>query len=195
MRTALVTRESAETQIKLRLNIDGKGKSQVHTDIGFFDHMLTLAARHGFFDMELTAKGDLEVDCHHTIEDVGIVMGKAMAQALGANEGIRRYGSSLVPMDEALALCAVDISGRSYFVFDGKFTTEKIGGMDTEMFEEFFRAFCQHSKTTLHIRILAGSNNHHMAEACFKAFGRALKEAVSIDPNIDGVLSTKGLID
>lgn len=194
-RTAVILRETTETKIKLELCVDGEGKIDIETGIGFFDHMLALFCRHGFFDLSVQAKGDLQVDTHHTVEDVGIVLGKALADALGTKEGIKRYGSAFVPMDESLALCVVDISGRPCFVFDGEFTVPRIGEMDTEMIEEFFRAFCLHSGITLHIRILAGGNNHHKAEACFKAFGRALREAASTDGAIRGVLSTKGMLD
>jgi imidazoleglycerol-phosphate dehydratase len=193
-RRAEVKRETTETKVSLSLNLDGTGKTNVATGIGFFDHMLTLAGRHGFFDLDLRAEGDLCVDCHHTVEDVGIVLGKAIAEALGKKEGIARYAHEILPMEEALALCALDISGRPCLVFEGTFTTDRIGDMDTQMIEEFFRAVCLHAGLNLHLRILAGKNAHHVAEALFKAFGRTLCGATRMDPRVAGVLSTKGVL-
>ena len=195
MRFAELERTTKETAIHMRLELDGEGKHDISTGIGFFDHMLTHVARHGFFDLSLQAKGDTEVDCHHTIEDVGIVFGKCLSQALGERKQIRRYGSAIVPMDETLVLCAMDISGRAYLNFDCQFTTDHSGGMDTEMVEEFFRAVCTNCAMNLHVKVLAGKNNHHMAEGLFKAFGRALDQATGIDERIHGVLSTKGMLE
>ena len=191
-RAASVNRRTNETDIELSINLDGSGKQQISTGVGFFDHMLSGFARHGFFNLDLKVKGDLEVDCHHTIEDTGIVLGTAIRKALGDKKGIRRFGSIILPMDETLALCAIDLSGRPYFVMDAEFTAEKIGGMDTEMVREFFYAVSYAAGMNLHLKILSGGNNHHMAEALFKAFGKALDEAVSYDPRITDVLSTKG---
>lgn len=192
---ATIERDTNETAVTLKLFLDGKGESDVYSGIGFFDHMLTQVSRHGFFDIHLNVKGDLEVDSHHTVEDVGIAFGCALKEALDTKEGIRRYGHVMTPMDETLALCAVDISGRPYLCFDAPFTSEKLGSLDSEMIEEFFRAVCVHAGLTLHIKIMHGSNNHHMAEAIFKAFGRALAEAIMVDPRINGVMSTKGMLE
>lgn len=195
MRIAEIERNTFETQIKMKLNIDGKGENSIDTGIGFFDHMLTHVSKHGFMDLELKAEGDLQVDCHHTVEDVGIVLGKAITQALGDKKSIKRYGSFVLPMEEALVICALDISGRPYLVFDANFKTERIGTMDTQMFEEFFRAVCLHGGLNLHIKVLSGRNDHHIAEAMFKAFGKALDIATSYDERIQGVLSTKGMLE
>ncbi len=195
MRTAEINRKTFETDISVQLNLDGNGKNDIHTGIGFFDHMLTHVSKHGFIDLTLGAKGDLYVDCHHTIEDVGIVLGKAISEALGEKEGIKRYGSFILPMEEALVICALDISGRPYLGFDATFQSEKIGEMDTQMIEEFFRALCLHAGFNLHLKVLSGKNDHHIAEAMFKAFGKALDIAVSYDKRIDGVLSTKGMLE
>lgn len=194
-RQSKLERKTKETDISMELNIDGKGLNDIHTGIGFLDHMLTHISKHGFIDMRVKAAGDLDVDCHHTVEDIGIVLGKCIAQALGNKEGIKRYGCAIVPMDEALVLCAMDISGRPLYVSDAQFTVDRLGNFDTEMFEEFFRAVCINSGINLHIKVLEGSNNHHIAEAMFKAFGRALDEATQIDPRIEGVLSTKGMLE
>ena len=191
-RIASVERNTKETKIKVKLNLDGIGKADIHTGIGFFDHMLEGFARHGFFDLEIQVQGDLHVDDHHTVEDTGIVLGTAIREALGDKKGIRRYGSRILPMDETLVLCAVDLCGRPYFVFDGAFTKEKVGEMETEMIREFFYAVSYSSAMNLHLRIIDGFNNHHKAEAMFKAFAKALDEAVSFDPRITDVLSTKG---
>lgn len=195
MRSAELERNTLETKIKMNLKLDGKGISNISTGIGFFDHMLTHVSKHGFLDLTVKAEGDLQVDCHHTIEDIGIVFGKCLSLALGNKEGIRRYGSFILPMEEALVLCAIDISGRPYLVFDGSFTQERIGEMDTEMVEEFFRAVCLHAGLNLHIKVFSGKNNHHIAEAMFKAFGKALDMALQQDTRVEGVLSTKGMLE
>ena len=191
-RTADYVRKTKETDISLHLNLDGTGSSSVHTGIGFFDHMLDGFARHGLFDLKVNVAGDLAVDCHHTIEDTGIVLGNAIKEAVGDKKGIRRYGSCILPMDETLVLCAVDLSGRPYLVFDGEFTTDRVGYMDTEMVKEFFYAISYTAGMNLHIRVLSGGNNHHMIEAMFKAFAKALDQATVIDPRITDILSTKG---
>lgn len=185
-------RKTKETDISLSLNIDGKGETKLDTGIGFFDHMLDGFARHGFFDLKVQVKGDLEVDTHHTIEDTGIVLGTAIRKSLGDKRGIRRFGSCILPMDETLVLCAIDLSGRPYFSFEGEFTTERVGYMDTEMVREFFYAISYSAGMNLHMKILNGTNNHHMIEALFKAFGRALDEATSLDSRITDIMSTKG---
>lgn len=191
-RTADYVRKTKETDISLHLNLDGTGSSSIHTGIGFFDHMLDGFARHGLFDLKVNVAGDLAVDCHHTIEDIGIVLGNAIKEAVGDKKGIRRYGSCILPMDETLVLCAVDLSGRPYLVFDGEFTTDRVGYMDTEMVKEFFYAISYTAGMNLHIRVLSGGNNHHMIEAMFKAFAKALDQATVIDPRITDILSTKG---
>ena len=191
-RTADYVRKTKETDISLHLNLDGTGSSSIHTGIGFFDHMLDGFARHGLFDMKVNVAGDLAVDCHHTIEDTGIVLGNAIKEVVGDKKGIRRYGSCILPMDETLVLCAVDLSGRPYLVFDGEFTTDRVGYMDTEMVKEFFYAISYTAGMNLHIRVLSGGNNHHMIEAMFKAFAKALDQATVIDPRITDILSTKG---
>lgn len=191
-RTADYVRKTKETDISLHLNLDGTGSSSIHTRIGFFDHMLDGFARHGLFDLKVNVAGDLAVDCHHTIEDTGIVLGNAIKEAVGDKKGIRRYGSCILPMDETLVLCAVDLSGRPYLVFDGEFTTDRVGYMDTEMVKEFFYAISYTAGMNLHIRVLSGGNNHHMIEAMFKAFAKALDQATVIDPRITDILSTKG---
>ncbi|MBQ3784237.1 MAG: imidazoleglycerol-phosphate dehydratase HisB [Lachnospiraceae bacterium] len=191
-RYAKITRKTKETDIEMELWIDGSGSANIDTGIGFFDHMLNSFARHGFFDLNLKVKGDLEVDCHHTIEDVGIVLGKAIKEALGDKAGIKRYGYFILPMDETLALCAIDLSGRPYFVYDVDFTTDRIGTFDTEMVREFFYAVSYGAEMNLNIKKMDGLNNHHIAEGVFKAFAKALDEATSLDPRVQGVLSTKG---
>lgn len=191
-RSALQKRTTKETDITLKLELDGIGKSNVETGIGFFNHMLEGFAKHGFFDLEIQIRGDLKVDGHHTVEDAGIVLGTAIKEALGDKEGIKRYGFCILPMDDALALCAVDLCGRPYFSFDCDFTVEKVGYLDTELVREFFYAVSYSAGMNLHIKMLSGINNHHMIEAMFKAFARALDEATSIDDRINGVLSTKG---
>jgi imidazoleglycerol-phosphate dehydratase len=195
VRTATVTRKTSETDITATLALGGSGEADVDTGIGFLDHMLTALARHALFDLTLRAAGDLHIDCHHTTEDVGIVLGRALAQALGEKRGIRRFGHALVPMDEALAEVAVDLSGRPFLVWDVAFVQPKIGEMDTELFEEFFRALAFNALITMHVTRRAGHNAHHVAEACFKAAARALRSAVEIDPRAgDAVPSTKGAL-
>ena len=194
MRTASITRKTSETDITMTLNLDGSGMSSVNTGIGFFDHMLKSFAKHGFFDLNVNVKGDLIVDCHHTIEDTGIVLGEAVKQALGDKKSIRRYGSMLLPMDETLVMCAIDLSGRPYLNFNGSFTTDRVGYFDTERVREFFYAVSYSAGMNLHIKQIDGDNNHHIIEAMFKAFAKALDEAVSIDPRIVDVLSTKGAL-
>ncbi|MCD7920958.1 MAG: imidazoleglycerol-phosphate dehydratase HisB [Clostridiales bacterium] len=191
-RIATINRKTNETDISLTINLDGTGKRQIQTGIGFFDHMLSGFARHGFFDLNVSARGDLDVDCHHTIEDTGIVLGTALREAVGDKCGIRRFGSMILPMDETLVLSAIDLSGRPYLVMDAVFTAERVGDMDTEMVREFFYAVSYAAGMNLHLKVLSGTNNHHMIEALFKAFGKALDEAVSMDPRITDVLSTKG---
>lgn len=191
-RNASVTRTTRETDISVSLCLDGTGKSKIETGIGFFNHMLEGFARHGFFDLNITIQGDLQVDGHHSVEDAGIVLGTAIKEALGDKRGIRRYGSCILPMDDALCLCAVDLCGRPYLVFDCDFTVEKVGYLDTELVREFFYAVSYGAGMNLHFKMLSGINNHHMIEAMFKAFARALDEAVGFDPRITDVLSTKG---
>jgi|SRR5271165_2002619 len=192
-RTASLSRKTSETDITLTLSLDGSGASSVATGIGFLDHMLTAFARHGLFDLDVQAKGDLHIDFHHTTEDVGIVLGQALAKALGDKRGIRRFGQALVPMDEALAEAAVDLSGRPFIAWDVAFDQSKIGEMDTELFEEFFRALAVNGLLTLHVQLRAGHNAHHVAEACFKAAARALRMATEADPRAHGAIpSTKG---
>lgn len=191
-RIAKLTRKTNETDITLTLNLDGKGKSKVNSGVGFFNHMLEGFAKHGFFDLELNCSGDLNVDCHHTIEDCGIVLGNAIKEAIGDKKGIKRFGSFILPMDETLVLCAIDLSGRPYLQFDGDFTGERVGDMDTEMVKEFFYAISYTAGMNLHLKVLTPGNNHHMIEAMFKAFARALDEATSYDNRISDVMSTKG---
>lgn len=193
-RTATIERNTKETQIKASLTLDGAGKSDVQTGIGFFDHMLEGFSRHGFFDLTMQVNGDLHVDGHHTVEDAGIVLGTAIKEALGDKSGIRRYGSFILPMDESLCLCAVDLCGRPYFVFDCDFPTERVGKLDTELVREFFYAVSYSAGMNLHIKVLDGQNNHHIIEAMFKAFARALHEAAGLDERITDVLSTKGTL-
>ena len=193
-RSAIVERIKKETQITVELNLDGQGMTDISTGIGFFDHMLSGFARHGLFDLNVKVNGDLDVDCHHTIEDTGIVLGQAIQKALGEKKGIKRYGHFLLPMDETLALCAIDLSGRPYLNYDASFTTERIGEMDTEMIREFFYAVSYSAAMNLHLKILDGINNHHMAEALFKAFGKALDMAVMEEPRMKDVWSTKGTL-
>lgn len=192
MRNATVERKTKETDITCTFNVDGTGVSDISTGIGFFDHMLDGFTRHGFFDLTMKIKGDLQVDGHHSVEDAGIVLGTAIKEAIGDKKGIMRYGSTFIPMDDALALCAVDLCGRPYLVFDCEFSTEKVGYLDTELVKEFFYAVSYSAGMNIHIKMMHGSNNHHMIEAIFKAFARALDEATLVDPRINGVLSTKG---
>ena len=191
-RIAVMTRNTNETKISMTLNLDGRGKADIHTGIGFFDHMLNSFARHGFFDLELHAQGDLEVDTHHTIEDVGIVLGRAIREAVGDKRGIARYGSKILPMDDSLVLCALDLCGRPWLSFELTLERERVGDLETEMIREFFYAVSYGGEMNLHLRQLSGSNNHHIIEAAFKAFARALDEATSYDPRRQDVLSTKG---
>lgn len=193
-RRAKIARKTKETDITIDFTVDGTGKCCVSSCIGFFDHMLDGFARHGLFDLTAEIKGDLQVDCHHTIEDTGIVLGTVIKKAIGSKVGIKRYGSCILPMDETLVLCAVDLSNRPYFVFDGEFPTEKIGYMDTEMVREFFYAISYSAGMNLHIKVLNSGNSHHMCEAMFKAFAKALDEATVIDPRITDILSTKGAL-
>lgn len=193
-RTANITRITSETNIQLEFTVDGTGTANVDTGIGFFDHMLNSFAKHGFFDLQAIVKGDLFVDSHHTIEDVGIVLGQAIKEALAEKKSIKRYGSFILPMDETLIMCALDLSGRPYFSFDATFTVDQVGYFDTEMVREFFYAISYAAGMNLHIKQLDGTNNHHIIEAIFKAFAKALDEATSIDPRITDVLSTKGAL-
>lgn len=193
-RSAEIIRNTSETKIKLFIDLDGSGASEVDTGIGFFDHMLISFAKHGFFDLNVKVDGDLHVDSHHTIEDTGIVLGEAIKQAAGDKKGIKRYGSFVLPMDETLILCGLDLSGRPYFDTDLSFTADRVGGFDTEMVQEFFYAVSYASAMNLHIRQLSGTNNHHLMEGAFKAFAKALDEATGMDPRITDVLSTKGAL-
>ena len=193
-RTAQINRRTKETDISVTLNLDGVGSSETDTGIGFFDHMLEGFARHGFFDLKCTVKGDLQVDGHHTVEDTGIVLGQAIAKAVGDKKGIRRYGYFILPMDDALALCAVDLCGRPYLNFDCTFPTGRVGELDTELVREFFYAVSYSAGMNLHIKLLDGINSHHMIEAMFKAFAKALDQAVGYDPRVEDVLSTKGAL-
>lgn len=195
MRTAQIERNTNETQIRLTLNVDGRGQYQVDTGCGFLNHMLELFARHGSFDLEVTCQGDTQVDDHHTVEDIGIALGKAFAQALGDLRGVYRYGNFLLPMDEALVLCAVDLSGRGYLGWQMELPTEKVGTFDTELAEEFWIAFSRTCGATLHFQQMAGRNSHHILEAAFKGMGRALRQAVAIEPGRENEIpSTKGIL-
>ena len=195
MRTAEINRTTAETAITLRLCLDGTGASQVQSGVGFLDHMLTLFAKHSRFDLTLTCSGDTQVDDHHSVEDIGIVLGQALCRALGDKRGIRRYGSCILPMDEALVLCAADLSGRSCLRLQAQLPTEKVGTFDTELVEEFFQALTREARMNLHLRQLDGTNSHHIIEAMFKALGRTLRQAVAIDPDCrDEIPSTKGVL-
>ncbi|SHJ88166.1 imidazoleglycerol-phosphate dehydratase [Roseomonas rosea] len=195
-RRAEIARETSETRIHLTLNLDGTGRAEVATGIGFLDHMLTALARHSMVDLVVRAEGDLHIDFHHTTEDVGIVLGQAIRRALADKRGIRRYGQALVPMDEALAECAIDISGRPFLVWSASFPRDKVGEMDTELFEEFFRAVAMNSAMTVHLTQRAGTNAHHIAEGLFKAFARALRMAAEADPRAEGTVpSTKGMLE
>jgi imidazoleglycerol-phosphate dehydratase len=193
-RTANKQRKTGETEVRLALDLDG-GEASAATGVGFLDHMLDLLARHGRLGLRVEARGDLETGAHHTVEDVGIVLGAALDEALGDRAGIRRYGSALVPMDEALAECAIDVSGRPYVAFAGEIPSQAIGGYETELTEEFFRAVANNAKLTVHIWVRSGTNAHHMVEAAFKAFARALRVAISIDAEESGVPSTKGTLN
>ncbi len=192
LRQASLKRDTNETKISLSITLDGSGKAEVSTGIGFFDHMLNNFARHGLFDLTLKVQGDLEVDTHHTVEDVGIVLGKAIKEAAGEKKGIKRYGSAILPMDEALILCALDLCGRPYLVYDLSLDREFVGGLETEMVKEFFYAVSYGAEMNLHLKQFSGSNSHHIIEGAFKAFAKALDAALSYDRRIAGVLSTKG---
>lgn len=195
MRRSEINRKTAETDISIALELDGRGCSDISTGCGFFDHMLTLFASHGRFDLTVKCSGDTDVDYHHSVEDIGICLGQALKEALGACKGIRRYGNMMLPMDETLVLCALDVSGRSYLNYSLQIPTEKIGDFDSELVEEFFLAFTRHAGITLHLKQLDGRNSHHIAEGAFKAFARALSEAVATDPaRADEVPSTKGVL-
>jgi imidazoleglycerol-phosphate dehydratase len=191
-RTTEINRQTKETKVRVSLNLDGSGDSSVHTGVGFFDHMLDLLSRHSLIDLDIEAEGDLQIDSHHTVEDVGIVIGQALEKALGDKRGINRYGWAIVPMDESLAQVAIDLSGRAAFVFKVQFTGETIGQFPVELVEEFLKALSTNAKMNLHVSVPYGSNNHHIAEAIFKAIARALRQAVSHDPRSDAVPSTKG---
>lgn len=191
-RIITINRKTKETDISITLNLDGTGKSNIHTGIGFFDHMLEGFAKHGFFDLDCTVNGDLHVDGHHTVEDVGIVLGQAIKEAAGDKKGIRRYGYFVLPMDETLAVCAVDLCGRPYLQFDCNFTVERVGTLETELIHEFFYAVSYAAAMNLHIKMLTEGNNHHMIEAMFKAFAKALDAATGYEPRVTDVLSTKG---
>ena len=193
-RKAAVERKTNETEIRISIDLGGSGKRRIDTGVKFFDHMLDGFARHGLFDLEVSCRGDLEVDCHHTIEDTGIVLGQAVAEALGDKNGITRYGHCLLPMDEALILCAVDLGGRPYLIFDADFRGSSCGDMDTQMVREFFYAFSYSARMNLHIKEIYGSNDHHVTEAMFKALGRSLRAACEKDPRVSGIPSTKGLL-
>ena len=194
MRKADLKRKTKETDISVTVNLDGTGSSSISTGIGFLDHMLDLFAKHGMFDLTVKCKGDLHVDDHHTTEDVGIAMAKAFTQALGEKKGIARYGTAYVPMDEALARCVLDLSGRSALVFNAEFNRKKVGDLSTEMIEHFFQSFAENLKANIHIEVLYGKNTHHKIEAIFKAFARAMRQACEMDPRVKGVLSTKGTL-
>ena len=193
-RDAEINRNTKETQISMKFSVDGTGKSQIDTGIGFLDHMLEGFSKHGFFDLDLKVKGDLQVDPHHTVEDTGIVLGNAIKDALKDKAGIKRYGYFILPMDDALALCSIDLCGRPYFSFECEFPTERVGYMDTELVREFFYAVSYSAGMNLHMKMLSGFNSHHMIESLFKAFAKALDEATMVDPRISGVLSTKGTL-
>lgn len=193
-RTSNVTRTTKETDISMILDLDGEGISHIDTGIGFFNHMLEGFSKHGFFNLDVTIKGDLDVDGHHTVEDAGIVLGTAIKEAVGDKKGIKRYGYFILPMDDALALCAVDLCGRPYLQFDCSFPNDMVGGFDTSLVREFFYAVSYSAGMNIHIKMLSGENSHHMIEAIFKAFAKALDDAVSYDPRIKDVLSTKGAL-
>ena len=195
MRTSKIERLTAETKIQLSVNLDGEGKTEIHTGIGFFDHMLTHIGKHSLSDLSVKVVGDLEVDCHHTVEDTGIVLGQAIKEAIGNKEGINRYGHFILPMDETLVLCAIDLSGRPYVDVDTPFTVDRVGTFDTEMVEEFFRAVAVNAGMNLHIQVLRGKNAHHIIEGMCKAFAKALLMAVTYNPRIKGVPSTKGMLE
>jgi len=192
MRNASLSRKTSETEVDLSIELDGTGNSTIQTGIGFFDHMLTLLAKHGALDLAVKCKGDLEVDQHHSVEDIGIVLGQAFHEALGNKAGITRYANAMIPMDEALSSLTLDISGRSFIVYNVEGLKDKVGAFDTELVEEFFQAFASNAQVTLHINLLYGTNSHHMIESIFKGFGRVIRQACSIDPKQKGIPSTKG---
>ncbi|MDS9473034.1 imidazoleglycerol-phosphate dehydratase HisB [Sporosarcina pasteurii] len=194
MRKKEISRSTAETSISLDFSIDGTGTTDIKTGVGFFDHMLTAFTKHGLFDLKVRCDGDIEVDQHHTVEDIGIVLGQAFNESIGAKEGIERYATVSVPMDEALSTVSLDISGRSFLVYNVDGLKDKVGEFDTELVEEFFHAFTSHAKVTLHINLAYGKNTHHIIESIFKAFGRALRVASTINPEVKGIPSTKGLL-
>ncbi|MFS0574733.1 imidazoleglycerol-phosphate dehydratase HisB [Sporosarcina sp. 179-K 3D1 HS] len=194
MRRKSISRQTAETSIKMDFAIDGTGETEINTGVGFFDHMLTLFTKHGRFDLDVKCDGDIEVDQHHTVEDIGIVLGQAFSASIGTKEGIERYAQASVPMDEALSTVTLDISGRSFLVFNVEGMKDKVGNFDTELVEEFFHAFTSHAKVTLHINLDYGKNTHHIIESIFKGFGRALRLASAINPDVKGIPSTKGLL-
>jgi len=193
-RTATIERKTSETDIVVKVNLDGSGESSIETGVGFFDHMLTLFAKHGFFDLEIKAKGDLEVDGHHTVEDVGICMGQAFEKAVGDKSGITRYGFFVLPMNEALATVSLDFCGRPFLAYNLDLSAQHVGGFDTDLAHEFFHAFVTNAGVTLHVRMQAGTNPHHIIEAVFKAFGKAMDKATTVDARIKGVQSTKGVL-
>lgn len=193
-RAATVKRDTRETRVAVRLDLDGSGHANVETGLGFFDHMLELVAGHGLFDLEVKATGDLQTGAHHTVEDVGICLGQAIAEAVGDKRGVYRYGSMLLPMDETLVLVALDLSGRPYFAYEGGPVGESVAGFDSSLVAEFFRAVVNHARVTLHVRVLAGGDVHHTIEAVFKGFAKALRQAVTFDPRASGVPSTKGVL-
>jgi imidazoleglycerol-phosphate dehydratase len=194
MRSASISRTTAETSIELDFSIDGSGETDIKTGVGFFDHMLTLFTKHGLFDMKVVCDGDIEVDQHHTVEDIGIVLGQAFYESIGTKEGIDRYANVTIPMDEALSTVSIDISGRPFFVYNVEGLKDKVGEFDTEIVEEFFQAFVSHAMVTLHINLQYGKNTHHIIESIFKAFGRALSAASKINPEVKGIPSTKGML-
>lgn len=194
-RSATIKRETRETAISITLNLDGSGQHEIDSPVPFFNHMLSAVARHGFFDLSVKATGDIEIDAHHTVEDLGIVLGEAFRKALGDKAGVRRFGRATMPMHEALASVVIDFSGRPFLVFNVDLPKARVGEFDTELVEEFFVAFCNHSGANIHVNLAYGDNLHHIIEGIFKAFGRALDEATSIDPRIEGVLSTKGTLE
>ncbi len=191
-RKALVQRKTGETDITVEFNVDGKGMFEIETGIGFLDHMLSLFSKHGLFDLKVKAEGDLHVDAHHTVEDIGIVLGQAINKALGDRKSIKRYGTAFVPMDESLAMVSLDLGKRPYMVFNCEFDTDMAGGMETQLFKEFFNGVSFNSLSNIHVRVFYGNNDHHRIEAVFKAFGRALDQAAMLDGRIEGVMSTKG---
>lgn len=194
MRKKEIVRSTAETSIQLDFAIDGSGETAIKTGVGFFDHMLTLFTKHGLFDLKVDCDGDIEVDQHHTVEDIGIVLGQAFSESIGTKEGIDRYATISIPMDEALSTVSIDISGRPFFVYNVEGLKDKVGEFDTELVEEFFQAFVSHAKVTLHINLQYGKNSHHIIESIFKAFGRALSAASKINPDVKGIPSTKGML-